>query len=146
RNASPKRYSYTNYDKAGRAIEAGEYVVKTNGITFSSVEMKAILESTDADGGLSVDVDKGEKQERVQTFYDEPDAAIPVSRSQRFVQGGVSYTKKDNTITTWYSYDELGRVEWLVQDITGLGVKTIDYRYGPTGQVQDVVYQKGVPA
>jgi RHS repeat-associated protein len=146
RNATQKRYSYTNYDKAGRPFESGEYVVTATGIAFNSVAMKDILENTDTDGGLSEDADEGEKRERVRTYYDEPDPAIPGSRSQRFVHGGVSYTKKDNTITTWYSYDELGRVEWMVQDIKDLGVKTIDCRYGPTGQVQDVIYQKGVPA
>jgi hypothetical protein len=79
----------------------------------------------------------------LKTFYDEPDPSIPGGRTQRFVQGAVSRAQKDSDITTWYSYDERGRVEFMIQQITGLGVKTIDYRYGPTGQVQEVLYQKG---
>ncbi len=49
----------------------------------------------------------------------------------------------EDHVISWYSYDEQGRVEWMVQEITGLGVKTLDYRYGPTGQIQDITYQKG---
>jgi RHS repeat-associated protein len=62
-------------------------------------------------------------------------------RKQQFVLGAVSKTKNDN-VTTWYSYDELGRVTWVVQDIVGIGVKTLDYQYDFSGNVLQVVYQK----
>ncbi|MEX2235381.1 MAG: RHS repeat-associated core domain-containing protein [Cyclobacteriaceae bacterium] len=143
RNADPVRYSYTNYDRAGRPVESGEYEVSATGIAFNSSGMKDILESIAIDGGIPEN--SGLKKERTFTFYDQPDPNIPAGRAQGFVNGSVSYTRKENYITTWYSYDERGRVEWTVQDISGLGVKTIDYRYGPTGQVQDVAYQKGNP-
>jgi RHS repeat-associated protein len=141
------RFSYTNYDRSGRPIESGEYVPGTGGTTFQSSEMEDILESTTADGGLAEGASI--KQDRVFTYYDEPDGALqemalPLERVQRFVQGAVSYTRKEGVITTWYSYDEQGRVEWIVQEIEGLGIKTLDYRYGPTGAVQEVAYQKGV--
>ena len=60
--------------------------------------------------------------------------------------GKVSYSEKRNKAgaplsRSWYSYDERGRVVWMVQDITGLGVKTVDYAYGPAGNVQLVSYQ-----
>jgi RHS repeat-associated protein len=141
------RFSYTNYDRSGRPFESGEYVPGAGGIRFQSPEMEDKLENTTTDGGLADGT--GTKQDRILTFYDEADPEfanleLPVERVQRFVQGAVSYTRKENTVTTWYSYDEQGRVEWLVQDIEGLGVKTVDYRYGPTGAVQEVAYQKGV--
>ena len=49
-----------------------------------------------------------------------------------------------NTITaSYYSYDIYGRVKWMVQNINGLGFKTIDYEYEPeTSQVLKVIYQK----
>ncbi len=141
-NATPNRYSYTNYDVSGRPIESGEYSVGVSGIAFKSAEMTAILENENIDGGLP-DA-SGTKSERNFTYYDEPDPNFPagIKRTQHFVYGAVSSSRKEDIITTYYSYDELGRVEWMVQDIAGLGIKTLDYRYGPTGQVQEVVYQK----
>ena len=64
---------------------------------------------------------------------------------QQFIAGNVSktYTDKPKTNTTWYSYDIYGRVTWMVQDIEGLGVKTIDYEYDlAKGQITKVYYQK----
>jgi RHS repeat-associated protein len=145
RNADPQGYSYTNYDKVGRPIESGEYVTAAGSIAFGSVQMKNVLDSTNIDGGI-VDGQYAEgsgiKKERMFTFYDEPFSNLPTGRVQRFLNGAVSYTRKDTAITTIYSYDERGRVEWIIQDIKDFGIKTIDYRYGPTGQVQEVVYQK----
>jgi len=124
------KFSYTNYDRSGRAIESGEC---TGEFAFD----QATLESIAADGGLT-----GVRTDQVTTLYDEADPAIPGSRLQRFVHGAVSRSGNANS-TTWYSYDERGRVEWVVQDIAGFGVKTLDYRYGPSGAVQEVIYQKG---
>jgi RHS repeat-associated protein len=138
RNATPQRYSYTNYDRSGRPVESGEYE-SAGGITFNSPQMLAVLESLD--GGLPET--GGIKSERNFTYYDEPDPNLPEGRVQRFVHGAVSHTRKENLISTWYSYDEQGRREWMLQDITGLGIKTLDYRFGPTGQVQEMVYQRG---
>jgi RHS repeat-associated protein len=138
RRASAPSYSYSNYDKSGRVIESGEYQPGTGGVVFKSPQMINILENTDADGGLA----NGTKKFVTKTHYDEPASNTPQSRVQRFLNGAVSYTENEN-VTTWYSYDERGRVEWIVQNILGLGVKTLDYRYGPTGSIQEVLYQKG---
>jgi len=124
------KFSYTNYDRSGRSVDTGEC---TGVFAFD----QATLESTAADGGFT-----GTRTDQITTLYDEADPAIPGSRVQRFVHGAVSRSGNANS-TTWYSYDERGRVEWVVQDIVGFGVKTLDYRYGPTGAVQEVIYQKG---
>ncbi|HEY8937836.1 MAG TPA: RHS repeat-associated core domain-containing protein, partial [Cyclobacteriaceae bacterium] len=154
-NTHPECFSYTNYDKSGRPIESGEYVVLNAAHSFSTIT-KELLESISDGGGLIVDTEQlqgqGTKRDQLFSFYDEPDAlvntnsipALPADRIQHFVQGAVSWTMKDNIIKSWYSYDENGRLEWLVQYIKDAGFKTIDYRYGPTGQVQEVAYQKGV--
>jgi len=62
-------------------------------------------------------------------------------RKQEFTIGAVTKTKNDNA-TTWYSYDELGRVTWVVQDLVGVGVKTLDYQYDFSGNVLTVAYQQ----
>lgn len=137
------RYSYTNYDRAGRPIESGEFHVTDNAFAFASVRNNGtVLESTEADGGLPENA--GTKSDQVFTFYDEQDSELPIPRKQRFVQGAVSCTKNVN-VTTWYSYDEQGRTEWMAQRINGMGMtKVLDYRYGRTGAIQEVTYQRGV--
>ena len=68
-----------------------------------------------------------------------------VKYKQQFLSGNVSktYTQNPSTTTTWYSYDVYGRVTWMLQDIEGLGVRSIDYEYDfATGQVVKVIYQK----
>ncbi|ELR73394.1 hypothetical protein C900_04246 [Fulvivirga imtechensis AK7] len=135
-----EKYSYTHYDKTGRPVESGEYTPVFDGIRFNSQQMRAILEDVSVDGGLSKDL--GIRTDVIYTYYDLPDPDLPVDRKQRFVHGAVSYSKNENT-TIWYSYDEQGSIEWLVQDIVGLGIKIADYRYGPTGDVREVAYQRG---
>jgi RHS repeat-associated protein len=47
--------------------------------------------------------------------------------------------------TTFYSYDVYGRISWTVQNINGVGAKTIDYEYDPvTSKVKRVIFQKHV--
>jgi RHS repeat-associated protein len=65
-------------------------------------------------------------------------------RTQEFTNGAVTKTWNDK-VTTWYSYDELGRVTWMVQNITGVGAKTLDYTYDLAGNVLEVAYQQGQP-
>ncbi len=104
-------------------------------------------------------IDPNNCREQVFTLYDVPDTSglhavlYPntfggiqgIQREQQFVAGNVSktWTETPETNTTWYSYDVYGRVEWMVQNINGLGPKTIDYEYDEaTGQVTRVLYQK----
>jgi RHS repeat-associated protein len=86
--------------------------------------------------------------------YDKPDSGFEdetglseVDYRQRFVRGKLSksWTDKPYTSATWYSYDEQGRVVWMVQKVEGLGVKTVDYLYDEKGNVHQVIYQKQQP-
>jgi RHS repeat-associated protein len=145
------RYSYVNYDQAGRPIESGEY--NPGNILFNSSEMKSILEITSTGGGLT----DGSFSDRLFQYYDlsaeviaqmgGPSASdlLAEGKTQRFGAGAITCTVKVGVMTSWYSYDELGRIEWLVQDIVGLGLKTLDYKFGATGNVEQVIYQKGKP-
>lgn len=110
-------------------MESGEYKPGAGGITFQSPEMKAILENETRNGGLSESL--GTKTNRLKTFYDLPDPALPVDRTQRFLDGAVSYTQNSET-TTWYSYDGRGRVEWIVQDLGVLGITGMQTAIGAT--------------
>ncbi|MGI4760326.1 MAG: hypothetical protein ACRYF0_06450 [Janthinobacterium lividum] len=148
------RFSYSNYDEVGRVVESGEYtpgnLVFENHLTASpaatSVLQASLLEDRTRTGGLAA----ANCAQRNQVWYDLPwdgsagslgtDSQLG-SRRQEFVVGAVAKTQNEN-VTTWYSYDELGRVTWVVQDIAGVGVKTLDYTYDFSGNVLTVTYQK----
>lgn len=124
-------FSYTNYDGRSRPIESG--VLVNTGFA-----------STNPNGSLPA----GTRKERHITTYDRITTAdrnsLPTNyKNPSFLAGNVAKTWNDQT-TTFYNYDIYGRVQWVVQNITGLGIKTIDYEYDPvTSQVHRVLYQKG---
>lgn len=68
--------------------------------------------------------------------------ATVLGTTQNNLYGQISKTENENA-TTWYSYDELGQLEWTKQNIVGLGIKTIDYTYDYFGNIMQVAYQTG---
>jgi RHS repeat-associated protein len=139
RATSPQRYSYSNYDMAGRIVEVGEYTVNNGGITWSAIT-SPILESRSADGGLI----GGTKAEIMKTYYDGENGTNTTPYTQNFTMGKISCTTKEGDTRTWYSYDERGRVVWTAQELPVIGVKKIEYTYDHTGNVKEVAYQRGV--
>ncbi|MGS2765199.1 RHS repeat domain-containing protein [Sinomicrobium sp. M5D2P9] len=125
-------FSYTNYDNRARPVESG--VVVSTAFNTANPDTNTLPSGT--------------KKEQQFTVYDtgENIAIGGSTRTPSFVAGNVAKTRNAYT-TTWYSYDVYGRVSWMVQDIAGIGKKTIDYEYHPVnGQVSRVVYQKDVTA
>ncbi len=135
------RFSYTNYDDSGRPIESGEYL--PGDITFTAAKTNLpLLENTDVTGGLTV----GTKTDWVRTHYDLPDNSHGQSGYvQDFVDEAISWTENINS-KTWYSYDQEGKVTWVIKWLNGLGYKTIDYTYDYFNNVTSVAYQKNVAA
>jgi RHS repeat-associated protein len=154
KQAVDEYFSYTNYDRAGRPVESGEFHPNGSTLGFKTQSLMDILENVTT-GGLT----ENGKVFVTSTFYDLSAHELPVDddageivnlgRKQRFVQGAVSCSFNEN-VKTWYSYDERGRVEWVVQQLKDESlspeerIKTLDYRYGPSGGLQEVVYQKNV--
>jgi RHS repeat-associated protein len=152
------RFSYSNYDEQGRAVESGEYTPSSGqGVVFENQlvaeqtpaanSVLNLLEDRTPTGGL--DVARCSQRNRV--WYDEAfdaSGATPANaltgRTQEFIVGSVSKTQNDQA-TTWYSYDDQGLVTWVVQDIVGLGTKKLDYKYDFAGNVLEVAYQHGQP-
>lgn len=129
-------YSYTNYDNLGRPEESG--VLIHGG--FSTVNPDAAIPA-------------GTRKEQQYTVYDAMTStdisALPTNyKNPKFLASNVAKTYNKNTSgsivsTSYYSYDIYGRVEWIVQNIAGLGKKTINYEYDPvSGNVTKVIYQK----
>ncbi len=122
--------------------------------TARNQSVHELLEDRTRSGGL----DGTRCAQRNQVWYDlawdgtvtKPDGSVDPDHSdsqlsgrhQEFLVGAVAKTQNEN-VTTWYSYDELGRVTWVVQDIKGVGIKTLDYQYDFSGNVLQVAYQKG---
>ncbi len=104
----------------------------------NSVLNAAILEDRTRSGGL----EPGRCSQRNQVWYDQPFQDAQLSgRGQDFVLGAVAKTSKDGA-TTWYSYNDLGQLTWMVQEQPVVGSKTLDYTYDAAGNVTTVAYQQ----
>jgi RHS repeat-associated protein len=134
-------FSYTNYDQFGRIIEAGEYH-PTGDITFTALKTNyTIIEDVTNTGGLPI---TSNKYNWIKTKYDAEDNSHGLSGyTQTFLRNAISTTENTDS-KTWYSYDEQGRVKWVIKWINGLGYKTTDYEYDPEGNLTKMIYQKNV--
>jgi len=150
-----RKFSYVNYDRMGRALQSGVYLLPSTTNTSLTLEAqlqalwgndtyKAILENKTRTGGLEA----ASCRQITDSYYDQAATDLPTAagtRRQRFLIGAVSKTQNEN-VTTWYSYDELGQTEWMIQNLAGLGVKIIDYRYDRNGQLREAAFQRDLTA
>jgi len=145
---SSKPYSFISYDRLGRLAESGEFTPAVSGGVSFNVAGMSTTESliTDNLEGLG----SGTQTEVTTTVYDVPDPSgtgvTGYIQDEIFLTNGVSYTVGSSGSKTWYNYDEQGRAVWTIQDIPGLGKKTIDYTYDALGNITKTVYQKGTAA
>jgi subtilase family serine protease len=148
-------FSYTDYDALGRPIESGEVKITSNNPDLTAPAYRYIFHDLDDQIDLTTKrvtelINKNPvlnalKRDWVKTTYDEATGSIPnlpTEYDQEFVMGAVSSTSNAN-ITTWYSYDEQGRVTWMVQNPTLLPDKTflVEYQYDFLGNVLQVGYK-----
>ncbi|CAL2083746.1 RHS repeat-associated core domain-containing protein [Tenacibaculum sp. 190524A05c] len=141
-------FSYTHYDDKARPIESGicedenpYFALKPNPTAQQKYQINSELCSEQVFTQYDVNDHKG----LWLVLYGGSTNLPQNYRKQQFLAGNVSktWTENPSTSTTWYSYDIYGRVTWVVQDIDGLGLKTIDYEYDDgTGQVNRVIYQR----
>lgn len=120
RNAKQKlvnKYSYTKYDNLGRIIEVGESGLDGASTFYNNANTPTYPGSSNS--------------QRVYTVYTTPGTNIIFTgnKTQRFLQNRISYTNNEDNVYTYYSYDPHGNVEWLIQDVPGLGKNYIGYEY-----------------
>lgn len=138
--------SYSKYDELGRVIESGVY--KGSGTGMMGM-LSQIVNDEDTkgynedEGGLSAakrfpntEDEQTLKQlaERTVTIYTEPNLDLLWNGApQRFLLNRISqvhsYTVDGSKVSTYYSYDPHGNVEWMVNEIPGLGKTGVNYQY-----------------
>ena len=136
RNAKQKaagNYSYTKYDNLGRIVEVGQSTKDFGSDAFvDSVNVTTYPGSSNS--------------QRTYTVYSTAATGIYYlgMHTQQYLQNRVSYTYTDDNAYTYYSYDPHGNVQWLIQDVPGLGRNYIRYEYDLiSNKVIKVHYNEG---
>lgn len=158
--ANNNEFNYLKYDDLGRLTESGvfdptiadgsastNYVFQTYADWKAAVSVgagntsAAALASTNT---MFIDFSGTRSTEEKYIEYDLADGSMPLTSSgysQKYTGGSVSKTSNANS-TTWYSYDEMGRVSFVILDFVGLGSKSLEYTYDMRGKLKSSVYQK----
>ncbi len=155
------KFSYINYDQAGRIIETGEYdpalsepsvsgddgpytppeyiflpYYSTLGVTSGQQSCLA-LAATDLDIFAA-------SQRKTQQSYLSYDLINSPPNSPGFIYAYAKVSKAWNaTSATWYEYNERGQLVKSVQDLQTLGVKTFDYAYDWRGKLLNNIADQG---
>jgi len=133
-----EEFSYTNYDEFGRPVESGVSHGEFDSLNGQDTSVTGSEEQHFTEYDFLSDSNKTHLEAISHTDYHNPSfLASNVATTWNTDENGTIQSQ------TFYSYDPYGRVKWIVQDMEGLGVKTIDYEYDPvTSQVLKVIYQK----
>ncbi len=136
----PNQYSYTVYDSLGRITEVGERLNARN-LGAPDFVSQPVLNTFDTSGA---------KSQITYTYYDAP--LLPTTYDQANLRKRVSAslyrdTPQSAAVGTYYSYDAIGNVKTLWQQLYGLyEMKQTDYNYDlVSGKVNAVRYQFGKP-
>lgn len=134
-------YSYTRYDALGRIIEVGQSTQDVANIPIHVDDPTFPLTNNTQRTWTLYSISAG------LTYLDDGVSL------QRYLQNRVSYSlfdedgdlsSPDDRVITSYSYDPHGNVEWLAQDIPGLGRQFVAYTYDlVSGNVLQVSYNEG---
>ncbi|MBQ20898.1 MAG: hypothetical protein CMD31_09100 [Flavobacteriales bacterium] len=154
-----EKFSYVNYDRAGRPIESGVFDYSNSAaLQFQNQDELPALNPGETSVLTVVDEIDGLNDtycsEQTFTLYDLPDentspyypfnTAPYTNYKQKHLLGRVSKIWNENSIM-WYSYDMYGRVVWTIEYIIDAAIadyKTIDYEYDAAGNVTKTIYQK----
>ncbi len=127
-------FSYTLYDGVNRPVESGECAGVTGGFSSLKSSLEFVAQTTFTN-----------TKDWVKTYYDLADPNFTSTTGltvtafpQNYVRNAVSWTENTN-MSTWYSYDERGRVTWMVQKPKALNrVFVVKYAYDFLGNVLTV--------
>ena len=143
RQITENTFSYSIYDELGRVIEGGE--ARLNARVFPDDFIVENQASPIVGTSLSLE----DKVEFMRTSFNEPyNGATYKGNGQRYLRNRVShiYNKDKNgkISRTYYSYDPHGNVEWLIQQVPGIGRTNVAYKYDLiSGNVNEAIYNDG---
>lgn len=133
--AVPDRYSYTTYDPLGRITEVGE------ALNAATIPPKPFLQQAEYNTVML----NTTRRQITRTYYDvKPEWITQTLDNLRKRVVATVYEESAGTPqqSTYYSYDLLGNVKSLWQNIAGLPTKQIEYKYDlASGKVTYVRYQ-----
>jgi len=134
------RWSYSIFDNLGRPEEAGELIDN-----ISNTDLKALVEESIDGRTMPVSYQTATNiTERIMTTYTSPGNVDYKGQNQRFLNNRVSFTRTHEGITSYYSYDPHGNVEWMVQELPDIGRHTLAYQYDLiSGNVTKVIANEG---
>jgi hypothetical protein len=121
-------YTYMKYDPLGRVLETGEQTgsydsAEPDDASFPSNGLKRVAYLFDKNAGSGVS------------------ARYLIGKCAR-----VTVYREGATDTTFFSYDQFGRIEWTLLKMAGLSSKKIEYQYDWQGGLTKTVYTDlGVP-
>ncbi len=124
-------FAYNKYDGLGRIIESGEYVA-SDASAFTQVNADSAIFPPPSSVVLSTSAG-----------YDTASTDAMAS-GQRNLKGKISwisaYRLGTLALTTFYSYDDMGRTEWVVLKGLGSSSKKIAYAYDLAGNITTKTY------
>lgn len=156
--ANGGKFNCVVYDPLGRVTATGEYNPSLSGtgnayyfLTYTDItaNVSAPVGRTSISGPVNNNLtqvyDDGRISDVTRMQYDAPDNNLPVALNnptfrQRYTSARVTKSWNSNT-TSWYNYDELGRMVQSVQNSSGLGYKTMQYVYDLRGKLIISAYQ-----
>ncbi|EHQ24331.1 RHS repeat domain-containing protein [Mucilaginibacter paludis] len=143
-----KKYSYTLYDTLGRITEVGEKRTDST-LAVTTINNNPIPDYVASPANFLA---SGSNRQITKTYYDTPApatggiASLPEQDNLRKRVSASTYTEAQGSpvqSATYYNYDLDGNVKTLWQQISGLGLKRVDYEYDlVSGKVNFVGYQQ----
>lgn len=119
--AQASKYTYRKYDLLSRLEETGEY-------PLSPGEEWGDLEPNDHDSPYGATA-------MVRHFFDNPLTAEPTARNLQGQLAAISIQSGATTEYSYYSYDDVGRVEWIAHHLDGIRPKRLCFEYDRQGNV-----------
>jgi YD repeat-containing protein len=108
--ASGDKFTYNKYDALNRLIEVGEY---TSGASFTQANANSINFPTESNPNKILQ----------KKFYYDTGYIAEQSNLKGNLSKSDAYRQEEIVLTTFFSYDENNRVEWIVHQIPGTSDK-----------------------